>query len=141
MEIQNSQYKTINWCSLWFYTWFMFLKLFPLWSTTYNLVNINHFCQRAFSHAASRDFLWTKLRWHNTFWNEILLSELMLINNLMHSLILLYTKLSGLSNDRSYYLNFLDRMLFCRKIWGFLLTKNRKNPLCFSCDNIEYKSR
>ena len=25
--------------------------------------------------------LWTKLQWHYTFWNEILLSELMLINN------------------------------------------------------------
>ena len=31
----------------------------------------------------------------------------------MHSLILSYTKLSGLSNDRSYYLNLLDHVLFC----------------------------
>ena len=30
----------------------------------------------------------------------------------MHSLILLYTKLSGLSNDRNYYLNLFDHVLF-----------------------------
>jgi len=30
----------------------------------------------------------------------------------MHSLILSCTKLSGLSNDRSYYLNLLDHVLF-----------------------------
>ena len=30
----------------------------------------------------------------------------------MHSLIVLYTKLSGLSNDRSYYLNLFDHVLF-----------------------------
>jgi len=29
----------------------------------------------------------------------------------MHSLILLYTKLSGLSNARSYYLNLFDHVL------------------------------
>jgi len=28
----------------------------------------------------------------------------------MHSLIVLYTKLSGLSNDRSYYLNLFDHV-------------------------------
>jgi len=50
----------------------------------------------------------------------------------MHSLIVLYTKLSGLRNDRSYYLNLFDHVLFCDKIRGFLL--------CFSCDNIKYKS-
>jgi len=32
----------------------------------------------------------------------------------MHSLILLYTNLSGLSNDRSYYLNLFDHVLFLR---------------------------
>jgi len=30
----------------------------------------------------------------------------------MHSLILSYTKLLGLSKDRSYYLNLLDHVLF-----------------------------
>ena len=33
----------------------------------------------------------------------------------MHSLIVLYTKLSGLSNDRSYYLNLFDHVLFLRE--------------------------
>jgi len=33
----------------------------------------------------------------------------------MHSLIVLYTKLSGLSNDRSYYLNLLDHVLLLRE--------------------------
>ena len=33
----------------------------------------------------------------------------------MHSLILAYTKLSGLSNDRSYYLNLLDHVLLLRE--------------------------
>ena len=57
-------------------------------------------------------------------------------------MIVLYTKLSGLSNDRSYYLNLFDHALFCGKICGFLLTKKeRKNPLCFSCDNNENKSK
>ena len=52
----------------------------------------------------------------------------------MHSLIVLYTKLSGLSNDRSYYLNLFDHVLFLRKN----MRKKRKNLLCFSCDNIEH---
>ena len=56
----------------------------------------------------------------------------------MHSLILSYTKMSGLSNDRSYYLTLLDHVLFGGKIWAFLLRKKRKNPLCFSCDNIKH---
>jgi len=33
----------------------------------------------------------------------------------MHSLIVLYTKLSGLSNNRSYYLNLFDHVLFLRE--------------------------
>ena len=33
----------------------------------------------------------------------------------MHQLIWLYTKLSGLSNDGSYYLNLLEHVLFCGK--------------------------
>ena len=33
----------------------------------------------------------------------------------MHSLIVLYTKLLGLSNDRSYYLNLFDHVLFLRE--------------------------
>ena len=53
----------------------------------------------------------------------------------MHSLIVLYTKLSGLSNDRSYYLNLFNHVLFCGKIW------EEKNPLFISSDNIEYKSK
>ena len=56
----------------------------------------------------------------------------------MNPLILLYTKLSSLSNDRIVYLNLFDHVLFCGKIRGFLLTKSRKNRLCFSCDSIEY---
>ena len=61
----------------------------------------------------------------------------------MHSLIVLYTKLSGLSNDRSYYLNVFDHVLFLRGKYEdfFVNEKERKNPLCLSCDNIEYKSK
>jgi len=33
----------------------------------------------------------------------------------MHSLIVLYTKLSGLSNHRSYYLNLFDHVLFLQE--------------------------
>ena len=44
----------------------------------------------------------------------------------------------GLSNDHIVYLNLFDDLLFCEKIWGFLLTKNRKIRLCLSCINIEY---
>jgi len=54
----------------------------------------------------------------------------------MHSLIWLYTKLFCLSNDRSYYLNLFDHVLFLRdnmRTSVFCL-----NPLYFSCDNIEY---
>ena len=59
----------------------------------------------------------------------------------MNPLILLYTKLSGFSNDHIVYLNLLDHVLYCGKIWGFLSTKNRNNRLCFSCDSIEYTSK
>jgi len=57
----------------------------------------------------------------------------------MHSLILSYTKLSGLSNGRSYYLNLLDHVLFLRENMRISVNeKKEKNPLCFSCDNIEH---
>jgi len=79
-------------------------------------------------------FMNYRLQWHNTFWNEILLSELMLIKN-ESSDIAIY---KGLSNDHIVYLNLFDDLLFCEKIWGFLLTKNRKIRLCLSCINIEY---
>mgnify|MGYP007091384254 CR=1 FL=1 len=55
----------------------------------------------------------------------------------MHLLLLSYTKLSSLNNYSSVYLN-LYCTFFCGKIWGFLFTKNRKNRLCFSFNNIEY---
>ena len=59
----------------------------------------------------------------------------------MHSLIVLYTKLSGLSHDRSYYLNLFDHVLFLRENMRiFVNEKKEKNPLFISCDNIEYKS-
>jgi len=59
----------------------------------------------------------------------------------MHSLIVLYTKLSGLSNDRSYYLNLIDHVLFSGNMRISVNEKKRKYPLCISCDNIEYKSK
>jgi len=45
----------------------------------------------------------------------------------MHSLILSYTKLSGLSNDRSYYLNLLDHVgLFAEKYEDFCYRKKER---------------
>ena len=44
----------------------------------------------------------------------------------MHSLTVLYTKLSGLSNNRSYYLNLFDHVLFLRENMRFLLTKKKE---------------
>ena len=55
----------------------------------------------------------------------------------MHSLILLYTKLW----DAIIISIFSTTCFFAGKIWGFLLTKNRKITLCFICDNIEYTSK
>jgi len=59
----------------------------------------------------------------------------------MHSLIVVYTKLSGLSNDRSYYLKLLDHALFLRENMRISVNEKKKNPLFNSCDNIEYKSK
>ena len=56
----------------------------------------------------------------------------------MHSLILSNTKLSCLSNDRSYYLNLLDHVLFLQENMRISVNKKGKNRLCFSCDNIEH---
>jgi len=46
-------------------------------------------------------------------------------------MILSYTKLSGLSNDRSYYLNILDHVHFFGKIWGFFLTNKKKESVIY----------
>ena len=44
----------------------------------------------------------------------------------MHSLIVVYTKLSGLRNDRSYYLNLFDHVLFfAAKYEDFMRKKER----------------
>ena len=59
----------------------------------------------------------------------------------MHSLIVLYTKLSGLSNDRSYYLNPFDHVLFLPENMRIFVNEKKKNPLFISCDSIEYKSK
>jgi len=48
----------------------------------------------------------------------------------MHSLILSYTTLSGLSNDRSYYLNFLDHVLFLRENMRISVNE-KKERICY----------
>ena len=78
MEIQNSQYKTIKWCSLCFIhdicslSWTLYERLHTTWLTLTISFN-GHF------HMRSQDpFLWTKFQGLKLFWNEILLSELIL---------------------------------------------------------------
>jgi len=47
----------------------------------------------------------------------------------MHSLILSYTKLLGLSKDRSYYLNLLDHVLFLRENMRISVIEKRKESV------------
>jgi len=50
----------------------------------------------------------------------------------MHSLIVSYTKLSGLSNDRSYYLNLFDHVLFVREnMRVFVNEKTQKESVMY----------
>ena len=44
----------------------------------------------------------------------------------MHSLIVLYTKLSGLSKDRSYDLNLFDHVLFLREDMRISVNEKKK---------------
>ena len=59
----------------------------------------------------------------------------------MHSLIVLYTKLSGLSNDRSYYLNLFDHVLFFVENMRISVNQKKERIRYFISDNIEYKSK
>ena len=47
----------------------------------------------------------------------------------MHSLILSYTKLSDLSNDRSYYLNLLDHVLVLRENMRTSVNEKKKESV------------
>ena len=73
--------------------------------------------------------MWTKLQWHNTFWNEILLSELMLINNAFAGSVIYKA------------VRFRPRAFLPENMRILVNEKKRKNPLFISCDNIEYKSK
>ena len=42
------------------------------------------------------------------------------------------------SRKTALFISIFSITCFFAGIWGFLLTKNRKNRLCFSCDSIEY---
>ena len=50
----------------------------------------------------------------------------MLINNAFDSQIVLYTKLSGLSNGCSYYLNLFDHVLFLRENIRISVNENKE---------------
>ena len=131
MEIRNSQYTT-------FKSWSVCV-IHDICSLSWNLYDRQHTTWLTLTISFNGQF---RMRRKETFY-EIIFSDIIRFEMSscwlkVHPLILLYTKLSGLSNDRSNYLNFFDHVFSCGKIWRFLLTNNRKNAFCFSCVNIEY---
>ena len=116
VEIRNSQYTTITWCSLCCIhdncslSWTLYDRLHATWLTLTISFN-GHFHMRFKNELNCGEIKRFQMRSCCLSWFK------------MHPPTLFYTKLSCLSNDRSVHLNLFDHVrFFGGKIWVFLFT-------------------